>query len=232
MRKDIAIKQVIQMVELEEMFSEIRKMMELDNEVREELIKLGRLSIRNSSTAIRHLHRKEMDTAIKIIENNVTLIARINDLAQRMNPSPFGMVLSCNQEYAESVFLQAFLQQKPFPCHTDLNIPYLAYLHGIPDFIGELRRVALDSLRKKENKNAIRALDMMDELYSFLITLDYPDGLTYNLRKKTDFVRNITEKTRGDVVLSLNRLDLVTTFDKMLKNHLQHSNLKNDDQTS
>jgi translin len=226
MRENIDENQVIQMVELEEMFSEIRKNLELDNEAREEVIKLGRLSIRNSSIAIRHLHRKEMDTASKIIEENAALIDKINDLAKRMNPSPFGMILSCNQEYAESVFLFSFLQKKPFPSYTKLNIPYLAYLHGIPDFLGELRRVTLDSLRRKDNATAVKALDMMDELYSYLITLDFPDGLTYNLRKKTDFARNITEKTRGDLTLSLNRLDLVTTFDKMLKSHLQDENEK------
>ena len=58
---------------------------------------------------------------------------------------------------------------------------------------------------------------------------DYPDGLTFNLRKKTDFARNITEKTRGDVVLSLNRLDLVTTFDKMLQTYLKED-LPQDDE--
>jgi translin len=214
------------MVELEEMFSEIQKKLELDNQTREELIKLGRLSIRNSSIAIRHLHRKEIETASQIIEANTALIAKINELAKKMHPSPFGMVLSCNQEYAESVFLFSFLQDKPFPNYTKLNIPYLAYLHGIPDFIGELRRVTLDSLRRKDNVTAGKALDMMDELFSYLITLDFPDGLTYNLRKKTDFVRNITEKTRGDLTLSLNRLDLVTTFDKMLKSHLKNNNEK------
>ena len=217
------------MVEYEEMFSEIRNKMERDNEAREELIKLGRLSIRNSSIAIRHLHRKEIDKAEKMIKENTTLIDRINDLAQKMNPSPFGMVLSCNQEYAEAIFLNSFLREKPLPSYTDLNIPYLAYLHGIPDFIGELRRVALDSLREKDNTIAVKALDMMDELYSFLITLDYPDGLTFNLRKKTDFVRNITEKTRGDVVLSLNRLDLVKTVDKMLQTYLKE-HLPQDDE--
>lgn len=229
MREDIAKSKVIKMVELEKTFSEIRERMELDNDAREELLKLGRLSIRNSSIAIRHLHRKEIDTASKMIEENAALITRINDLAQRMNPSPFGRILSCNQEYVESVFLCNFFKQKPFPNHTDLKVPYLAYLHGIPDFIGELRRVALDSLRENENETAIKALDIMDELYSFLITLDYPDGLTFNLRRKTDFARNITEKTRGDVVLSLSRLDLVTTFEKMLKTNLQR-NLPKDDE--
>ncbi|MFX0015193.1 MAG: hypothetical protein ACFFB2_10350 [Promethearchaeota archaeon] len=217
------------MVDLEKMFSEIQEKLDIDNEAREELLKLGRLSIRNSSIAIRHLHRKEVDEAKRIIEENSTLITRINDLAEQMSPSPFGMILACNQEYAESIFLLTFLQKESFPPYTDLRIPYLAYLHGIPDFIGELRRVVLDSLRKNDNKSAIRAMDMMDELYSFLITIDYPDGLTYNLRKKTDFARNITEKTRGDLTLSLNRLDLVTSFDKMLKNHLNQNERSNED---
>lgn len=215
------------MDELKEIFSEIGQRLENDNEAREELIKISRNAIRNSSIAIRHLHRKEMDLAVKIIEENANLVARVNNLAQQMNPSPFGMVLSCNQEYAESVFLLAFLQQKPFPSYSEMKIPYLAFLHGIPDFVGELRRLALDSLRIKDSETAIKALDMMDELYSFLITLDYPDRLTYNLRKKTDFTRNITEKTRGDVALALSRLDLVTTFDKMLKSHFKSEEQKN-----
>ncbi|MFX1515228.1 MAG: hypothetical protein ACFFC6_02885 [Promethearchaeota archaeon] len=210
------------MIEFEEIFSEIQKNLEYDNERREEVIKLGRLSIRNSSITIRHLHRKEIEKAGKIIEENSVLIAKINDLADQMSPSPFGMVLSCNQEYAESIFLYSFLQEKPFPDYTKLKIPYIAYLHGISDFIGELRRVALDSLRRNENDTAVKALDIMDELYSYLMTLDFPDGLTYNLRKKTDFARNITEKTRGDLILSLNRLDLLTTFDEMLRNHLKN----------
>ena len=170
------------MSSLEEMFSEIQKKLEYDNNIREEVLKLGRQSIRNSSIAIRHLHRKEMKKASEIIEKNSALITKINDLAERMTPSPFGMILSCNQEYAESIFLFSFLKEEPFPTYTTLNIPYLAFLHGIPDFIGELRRVVLDSLRRNENATAIRALDLMDELYSYLITLDFPDGLTYNLR--------------------------------------------------
>jgi translin len=60
----------------------------------------------------------------------------------------------------------------------------------------------------------------MDELYSLLVTIDYPDGLTYNLRKKTDLTRNLTEKTRGDVTLALNRMDLVRTLDQTLQTYL------------
>jgi len=121
------------MNELEEIFSELQKKLEYNNETREEVIKLGRLSIRNSSIAIRHLHRKEMEKASKIIEKNTALIAKINDLAERMNPSPFGMILSCNQEYAESIFLFSFLQEKAF-----LPIEHLScqLSPGHPDAMG------------------------------------------------------------------------------------------------
>jgi len=211
---------MINMVEFEEIFSDIRDEMEHDNEIREELITLGRHSIRNSSLTIRHLHRREMEKAQELIQENSHLIARINDLAEKMNALPFGMILACNQEYTESVLLNSFLKQESFPSYTDLKIPYLAYLHGIPDFVGELRRVILDSLRKKERIDiSVKALELMDDLYSLLITLDYPDGLTYNLRKKTDFSRNITEKTRGDVTLAMNRIDLVESFNKILQEY-------------
>jgi translin len=205
------------MTKFDEFFSDIRIKLEKDNKIREELIRNSRRSIQNSSLAIRHLHRNDVEKAKDIITENQQLIARINTLAQQMNTSPFGLILSCNQEYAESVFLYSFLTRDSIPSYKDLNIPYVAYLHGIPDFIGELRRVILDSLRKKKGLDmAVEALNLMDDLYSLLITLDYPDGLTYNLRRKTDRTRSITEKTRGDVTLALNRMDLVDSFEKLL----------------
>lgn len=215
------------MADIEKIFSDINEQLEHDNQKREELIILCRSAIRCSSVAIRRLHRKEMFRANEKIKENEKLISRINDLAQQINPYPFGMVLSANQEYTEAVFLYSFLQDEPFPSYSDLNVPYLAYLHGIPDFVGELRRVILDSLRKKDSIDlAVKALDLMDELYSLLVTLDYPDGLTFNLRKKTDFTRNLTEKTRGDVTLALNRLDLVETLNKTLQTYLPVDNQK------
>jgi len=215
------------MTDLEKTFSEIDKRLDLDNQKREELIIISRSAIRCSSIAIRHLHRKEISSAQKKIQENKEVISRINELALEMNPYPFGMVNSANQEYVEAIFLFSFLQGKPFPSFTELKVPYLAYLHGIPDFIGELRRFILDTLRKKDSIDlAVKALDLMDELYSLLVTLDYPAGLTHNLRKKTDFVRNLTEKTRGDVTLALNRLDLVNTLNKTLQSYLPSNTRK------
>ena len=198
---------------LENNFNKIRSELEKANTIREEILKLSRQSIRKSSIAIKNLHRGELEIADQQITENQNLLDEINKLSSDMKPIRFGMLLTSNQEYVESVFLQKFLEKKPFPNFEDLRVPYLAYLHGLTDFVGELRRVILDTLRQDNDiEIAISALDLMDDLYSLLLSIDYPDSLTFNLRKKTDFVRNITEKTRGDVTLAINRLQLIDTF--------------------
>jgi len=204
---------------LETNFEKIRSELDKANTVREKILNLSRQSIRKSSIAIKHLHRGELEPANQLITENYQLVGEINKLGTDMKPIRFGMILTSNQEYVESVFLQAFLEKKPFPSLEDLAVPYLAYLHGLTDFVGELRRVILDTLRQDKNLGiAIAALDLMDDLYSLLLSIDYPDSLTFNLRKKTDFVRNITEKTRGDVTLAINRLQLVNTFTDIVSN--------------
>ncbi|MHA2054045.1 MAG: hypothetical protein ACXACP_04110 [Candidatus Hodarchaeales archaeon] len=201
------------MKELLQIFSQIQGELEEANALRERILTLSRQSIQKSSISIKYLHRGDYEKAEELISENKDIISEINKLGNQLEPIRFGIILSCNQEFAESVFLQKFLENKPFPGYEALSIPYLAYIHGIADFVGELRRVILDTLRKEGDiEIAVRALDLMDEFYSLLLTIDFPDSLTYNLRKKTDFVRNLTERTRGDVTLALNRLQLVETF--------------------
>ena len=206
------------MEELQSIFNNISTKLGESNNFREKVLSLSRLSIQKSSLAIKSLHRGDLEKANFLLEENKKLISEVNELSTQMEPLRFGIILPCNQEYAEAIFLQKFLSNKPFPDFQELNIPFVAYLHGLADFVGELRRVILDILRQGGDiKGAIRALDLMDDLYSLLITLDFPDSLTYNLRKKIDFVRNLTEKTRGDVTLASNRLQLVETIKSIIE---------------
>ena len=48
----------------------------------------------------------------------------------------------------------------------------------------------------------------MDEIYALLVTLDYPDAVTNGLRRQTDLVRGIVERTRGDLTISLREMHL------------------------
>ncbi len=210
------------MEELQTIFDEIIDELDNSNTIREKILTFSRRSIQKSSITIKNLHRGDFDLANQLLSENQKLISEINQLSTQMEPIRFGVILSCNQEYAEAIFLQKFLQKEPFPDFHELKIPFVAYLHGITDFVGELRRVILDVLRQGDNiESAVRALDLMDEIYSLLLTIDFPDSITYNLRKKTDFVRNITEKTRGDVTLAFNRLQLIKTIESL---HEQNNN--------
>ena len=206
------------MEELQSIFNEISTSLDESNTIREKVLSLSRLAIQKSSLTIKNLHRGDLEKANLLLEENQKLISEINELSTHMEPLRFGTILPCNQEYAEAIFLQRFLSNKAFPDFQELKIPVVAYLHGMTDFVGELRRVILDILRRGGDlDSAIKALDLMDELYSLLITLDFPDSLTYNLRKKTDFVRNLTERTRGDVTLAFNRLQLVETIKSIIE---------------
>jgi translin len=84
-----------------------------------------------------------------------------------------------------------------------LGVAGFTYLNGLAEVVGELRRKALDILRHGYSQEAERLLGIMDDIYSVLVTIDYPDAITNGLRRQTDLARGIIEKTRGDMTFSL-----------------------------
>ena len=52
-------------------------------------------------------------------------------------------------------------------------------------------------------EQAERLLAAMEEMYGVLVTMDYPDAITMNLRRATDVSRSLIEKTRGDLSISV-----------------------------
>ena len=67
----------------------------------------------------------------------------------------------------------------------------------------ELRRQVLDCLRADDTDEAERLLTVMDDVYAMLITVDYPDAVTGGLRRSTDALRAVLERTCGDVTNAL-----------------------------
>ena len=78
-------------------------------------------------------------------------------------------------------------------------MPAIPYLHGLGEVVGELRRRLLDHLRREDFSEAERLLEIMDEVVDLLAALDYPDGMTAGLRRKTDVARSIAERSRSDL---------------------------------
>jgi translin len=112
----------------------------------------------------------------------------------------------------EALCTYALVRGDPLPEPEALNVAPGAYLNGLAESVGELRRFILDQLRRGNSRAGEPLLDAMDEIYSLLVTVDFPDALTGGLRRTTDSTRGILEKTRGDLTLALRQDALEATL--------------------
>ncbi|MGB7537097.1 MAG: haloacid dehalogenase [Anaerolineales bacterium] len=174
------------------------------NSARDKALEQSRTLIRYASLAIRAVHREERDVAA---ENLRLARAQAAELGKGLAKYPdlnfAGYTQDALKELAEASIVFALVGDLPLPGASELGVEAAAYLNGLGEAAGELRRWSLDLLRRGKTADAERALAMMDDIYSLLVTLDYPDALTGGLRRTTDMVRGVTERTRGDLTLSL-----------------------------
>lgn len=122
-------------------------------------------------------------------------------LADKLEIYYTGYVQDAQKEYAESELTYAIIRELPFPTLGELGLEAPAYINGLAEAIGESRRHVLDVMRLGDMARAGRILTIMDDVYYTLITLDYPDAVTQGLRRQTDMVRGVLERTRGDLTL-------------------------------
>ncbi len=199
----------------EKIFDIIRTQLDENDTKREEILRSARRSVRLSSEAIRSLHRKEMLDAQEKINEIREILNHVESLAS--NPDLTHLLQTAHQEYAEARLFYLFLENKPLEGPQELGIPIVSYLHSLSDLTGELRRYILDMVRKGVTKECTdlseNALTLMDEIYYQLITLDYPSGLIPGVRRKTDIMRGIIERTRGDLTLAESRLKFLQDWD-------------------
>lgn len=195
--------------ELKSLGDSAREAFTRSSAAREEALRLCREVIRFSANAIRALHRREWDEAD-------ALLARAREQASqaaaclRDFPEVFyaGFLHDAQKEYAEASTTRALVLRAPLPTHQELAVELPAYLNGLGEATGELRRYILDSLRRGEVDTCEELLDAMDAVYTLLVALDFPDALTGGLRRTTDMVRGVVERTRGDLTMALLQRDL------------------------
>ena len=191
---------------LETISEKIRAALGEKDAAREKCLKNCREVIRLSSTSIRAIHRREKENAAGLISQAGELVLKTQKDLSRQHPD----LLNANyihdsfKEYAEASITFAVIFERSIPDPDKLNVAYPAYLNGLAESVGELRRYVLDSLRSHEFQPAEELLAIMDHIYTILVTMDFPDAITYGLRRNTDNVRGIIEKTRGDLTLLIN----------------------------
>jgi translin len=173
---------------------------------REKALPKSRAAIRLCANAIRAAHRGEFAQSDKLLTEAGGLLRDMAlDLREHQDIFYAGFVADAQKEYTEAALTSALMQRQPPPTPDVLGVEWAPYLNGLGEAVGELRRYILDRMRQGRLEGCEELLADMDEIYSQLITLDYPDAITGNLRRTTDAVRGILEKTRGDLTLAVSQ---------------------------
>lgn len=192
------------MDKLDSITEQIRRNFDARTAARDKALATARQLTRACSLAIRAVHRSETDVMTAHLSEARSLADTLRaDLAQFSDLFYAGYTQDALKEFVEANVTCALIQNQSLPTPEDLNVAGFTYLNGLAEVIGELRRRTLDILRHGYSQEAERLLGLMDEIYSVLVTMDYPDAITNGLRRQTDVARNIIEKTRGDITFSL-----------------------------
>lgn len=197
------------MDDLDAIAERIRQDMTAKTAVREEALQLSREAIQHCAYSIRAVHRGEFDAAqdqLRQAQDRVTRMAEI------LQPFPdiyhAGYVQDAQKEYTEANAVYALIHGDPLPSPEDLGVDGAPYLNGLGETVGELRRYALDRIRRGDVARAEEVLDWMQSIYEVLVTIDFPDAVTRGLRRTTDVTRSILERTRGDLTVAVRQEQL------------------------
>ena len=199
------------MKNLDEVISDIEVRLDEKDEVRELAIKSSRTIARLSGSAIQGMHRGE-DVAGTIHETREEVMKLKSLLDGHPDLYHTGFVENAMQEACESFLVHAILEGQELPTPKACGVTDTAYLLGLGDVVGELRRFALEHLRRGEIDSASAYLEKMERILDALMRFDYPTALVA-LKRKQDVARSLIEKTRGEVAVAARSHELAKKLD-------------------
>ena len=197
------------MLELSQIIEDIRTELTAKNAVRDTTLNRSRELIRFCALSIRAIHRHEWDEAEKLMQTaRQAADVMAADLSQYPDLYEAGYTQDALKELVEAHTLFAMVRGRPLPGPVELKVPSPAYLNGLAEAASELRRYILDLIRLGRTREGEPYLAMMDDVYIHLVTMDYPDALTGGLRRTTDVLRGVLERTRGDLTVAVRQEEL------------------------
>ena len=189
---------------LEQIADTIREEMEAMNEARDDALARSRELIRHCAGTIKAIHREQWDEARTGLQTARQAAGELSaGVADYPDLYHSGYTQDALKEYVEAYATFALVRGEPLPTPADLDVPGSTYLNGLCEAASELRRAILDIIRHEHNDVAEDLLDKMDGVYNMLMTFDFPDAITYGLRRRVDSLRGVTERTRGDLTNSM-----------------------------
>jgi len=197
------------MENLDEIVERIHLDFETRTKARDQALQQARMLTRHCAKAIRAIHRDEAD----LVQEHLDQAGRlVKSLTSNLTDFPdlyyAGYTQDALKEFAEAQTVRALVKHQPLPTPEELGLNYATYLKGLAEAVGELRRRCMDIIRLNHSAEAEHLLGQMEDVYGILVTMDYPDAITGGLRRLTDLVRGITERTRGDLTISLRQKSL------------------------
>lgn len=201
---------------LDSISERLRLNLAVKDAAREKALPLCREVIRYSSQSIRAVHRQEFQRASELLKTARDLLTEAEQaLSDGIELANTGFLRDAQKEYAEGRITTALVTGNPPPDPDELGVNAAAYLNGMGEAVGEIRRYLLDSMRKGDLSRGEELLGAMDDIYNVLVTMDFPDAITGGLRRTTDMVRGVLERTRSDLTLAIRQDELEARLDKL-----------------
>ncbi len=163
-------------------------------ERRDRVLKESRDIISASSRSIINVHTGRMKEAEKELAGAKS---QLRALKKSADGSVARYLVSPEAEYVEATAVLALAKGKAIPSLESLEASPEAYLLGLLDTVGELKRLVLDSILQRRPAKAKRYFEVMQDLYSFCSPLAVYDHVVNGARRKIDVARMLVEDTRG-----------------------------------
>lgn len=201
---------------LDSIAEQIREQFEVVNSARDSAYQQSRALTSVCARTIRAVHREEWDVTESLLAEAQEAAVR---LIEGTKPYPnlyfAGYTQDALKEFVEANLTLALVRNRPLADPGRLGVEQNTWLNGLAEAATELRRRILDIIRHGHSQEAERLLAEMDEIYSVLVTFDFNDSITGGLRRRTDTVRAVLERTRGDVTTSLRQAELEHALEAM-----------------
>lgn len=201
--------------ELTALGGSLRSELDAVHAARETTLAACRRTIQACSGSIRAVHRREMQRAAELADEAASCLRQAHE-ALRPHPglAASGPLHDAEKEYAEARLTAAMVGGHALPSYRDLDVAAASWLNGLAEAASELRRHLLDRLRDGDLSTGEALLATMDDAYGLLVTMDYPDAVTGGLRRTTDALRAVLERTRGDLTTTLLQARLQGALDR------------------
>ncbi|MGC8573083.1 MAG: haloacid dehalogenase [Caldisphaera sp.] len=186
--------------------------------IREELVKMSRDVIRLSGWSITEAHKGNINNALNYLDECERKSNELMKLAISVPELTYsGLLYNAISEYVEAKIFLNIITNKEIPIYKEINVPPIPYLQGLGDVVGELRRYALESVRKGDFNSAWESLEIMESIYLELRGLDYPDAILPGVRHKADVARNLVDETKALLVDLQSRENLKNVLSNLME---------------